>query len=188
MIDYGDFEMLDAARANSKLTDLSLTFETLTLDEFSSKRQSGESRYFFRSGHEGIKYFSNPWCLGSDREDYTYFVCTGSPRDEFFHGEDLDGNAISYTDTITPVLGIAELQVNPYDRSVIWLKYVSVAEGFHGLGIGRTLATQIATFMKSSGLKLSRSASNELAKERGFQKMMSDILNKEGVNWTQTES
>lgn len=162
-----------------------LVFETLSLDEFSAKRHRRDNRYFFRSGPEGIKYYMNPgW--SESKDDYTFFVCTGSPREETFHGEDINGNAVTYTDVITPVLGIAELQINPYDRSVVWLKYVSVAAGFHGNGIGRKLACDLAAHVKASGLKLSRSSSNDLAKEHGFQAMMHKVLDGAGVSWTQT--
>jgi hypothetical protein len=164
---------------------LDLVFETLSLADFSAKRHRRDSRYFFRSGQEGIKYYMNPGWSESP-EDYTFFVCTGTPREEAFHGEDINGNAVSYIETITPVLGIAELQINPYDRSIVWLKYVSVATGFHGNGIGRRLATDLAAHVKTSGLKLSRSSSNELAKERGFQAMMSKVLDEAGILWTQT--
>jgi GNAT superfamily N-acetyltransferase len=165
--------------------ELTLTFETLSLDDFSAKRSRRDNRYFFRSGPEGIKYYMNPgW--SESRDDYTFFVCTGSPREETFHGEDINGNAVTYTETITPVLGIAELQINPYDRSIVWLKYVSVAAGFHGNGIGRRLACDLAAFVKESGLQLSRSSSNDLAKERGFQAMMHKVLDGAGVPWTQT--
>lgn len=126
---------------------------------------------------------SNFW--RGDRNAFTYFLCLGDlspvPLYKTQAGNDSRKKIDKY-----PVLGIAELQVNPSNDQEVWLKYVSVHGKHQGKGIGRELGRMIAEHMQGTNLHLRRSYASDLAISGGYQNYMDRILDEHGVAWSQS--
>lgn len=66
------------------------------------------------------------------------------------------------------VIGMVELQINPYCRNTIGLKYISVAEGHKAQGIGSRLVDLMCKELSQKNLNLERSRASEEAQAIGF--------------------
>lgn len=47
------------------------------------------------------------------------------------------------------VVGISELQVNPYDEKFVWLKFIEVAPSYRHTGISKAIIQQVVSLMTS---------------------------------------
>jgi len=77
------------------------------------------------------------------------------------------------------IVGVGELEKNPYEEGVFWIKFVSVDPEYQGKGYGRKLTEEVFRFAKERGIKLEASSysrdgwaklkplQNKLAKETG---------------------
>lgn len=91
-----------------------------------------------------------------------------------------------YTAVKTPVQGLIELQVNPYNRSEVWLKYVEVHSDFRGKGLLAPLLEELVVEMKRTGLKLVRSSVSESA-PKWLKPKMDKLLDDAGIAWSQNK-
>ena len=48
------------------------------------------------------------------------------------------------------IVGISELQVNPYDERVVWLKFIEVATGYRNNGLSKLMINEIVGIMTSN--------------------------------------
>lgn len=162
------------------------TFKTLSNEEFLLIDTGREGAIHLEKGATALIYVPEPsnfW--GQHSNSYTYFVCLDElkavPSYKTASGRDSRHKTNKY-----PVLGIAELQVSPFNENEIWLKYVSVHGKHHGKGIGRELGRMIAEHMQGTGKHLVRSSASDLSMSGGFQAYMDKVLDEHGISWTQS--
>lgn len=84
----------------------------------------------------------------------------------------------------TPVQGLIQLQVNPYNREEMWLSFVEVHTDFRGKGLVNQLLQELIAEMKRNGLKLHRSSVSEHAPS-WLKPKIDALLDANGIKWTQ---
>ena len=78
------------------------------------------------------------------------------------------------------ITGIAELQINPYDETNLWIKHISVDPEFQNQGNSKTLLTEIFAFAKEKGLSLTVSTYSEQG-EKFLKQTIDQLSQTEGV-------
>jgi GNAT superfamily N-acetyltransferase len=145
--------------------NISVTSQTVSRDEMKNIVYCGEHRIadkrFFEMKKGGVfEYFPgelfNTSSLRGERELYYPIVKEGNK-----------------------IIGVGELEKNPYEEGVFWIKFLSVDPEYQGKGYGRKLTEEVFRFAKERGIKLEASSysrdgwaklkplQNKLAKETG---------------------
>ncbi len=135
-----------------------------------------------------VHYFMGlPYLIaGLKKEDFRYVVLLGDPAPFTLHGEDENGRAVSWEETLRPLLGMVELQVSCYNPNEVWLKYISVREEYQGKGYSSVPIQKIVQCTSSNfpGKCLARTETSEFAPDF-IQTKISEKLNAAGIWWSQ---
>jgi len=152
--------------------ELPVEVSTVTAEEFIdiiyNKNQILEDKRFFKSEDGGVfKYF--------DANDVLSGLKMGG--DKFY----------SFIKTENLVVGICELQKNPYvEKNSYWIKMVSIDEKYQNQGLASKLIAEVIRFAKENNMTLEASS----YKDEGYQKLK-HILNRQskemGVEFIDTE-
>ncbi len=59
------------------------------------------------------------------------------------------------------IVGMAGIEINPYNNTEMWGKFVSVSPDFRGMGIGGTLMRKVLQYCKDNGYAFSPSSYTE---------------------------
>lgn len=126
---------------------------------------------------DGLKYYA-PHSILSGKDTRVLFVASRAATDE----DDVKG-MVSRDRARIPV-GIAELQVSPYEDDLYWLMYVTVGKDHQGKGIARRLVELMAQHVAKDNKRLQRSTPSEEGKLK-LQACVDRILDENFVRWTQ---
>ncbi len=130
------------------------------------------------SPRKNIKYYRPRSSLIREPDKRTMFLAV-IPNDA--------ENAVADEEAhLMKAVGVLELQVNPYDDSVVWLKYISVDPLFQRRGIAARLLSDMVAHLQSDPRVLSRSRPSEEGKLK-VQAYISALLDKSRLAWTQSD-
>ena len=97
---------------------------------------------------------------------FRYFT----PRDTILNAEDKFYSLVKIDDKI---VGLSELEKNPNQENIFWIKFISIDPEYQGQGYASKLSEEIFRFAKKNGLTLEASIYNS----EGYKKIK-PILNR----------
>lgn len=80
------------------------------------------------------------------------------------------------------IIGICELEENPYDRKEIWMKSISTKKEFRNKGIATKLLERTVKYLKGKNKILIRSETSDDGQKYTKDKF-TEMLNKNKINW-----
>ncbi len=144
--------------------NLQLKIETMPLEDLMRIIYRGESvpqdsRFLPKKEGGVFHYFDLPEILGTNRKEYVYF------------------SVLKVGDII---VGIAEIEKDPYKENNFWIKQISVDPLYQGKGYASRLIEEIFNFAKTKEASLQSSIYSEEGKEK-LEKVIQGFSEKTGV-------
>jgi len=90
----------------------------------------------------------------------------GSDRIRYLHWGDARGEIHFVASINRRVVGIGAVRVNPFDDSVLWVKFVSVEAALQGNGIGKLISEAIFNYAQSERKRLHVASFSPMGKQR----------------------
>jgi len=167
-----------------------LKLETLNLAELDERLSYHVAGRRLRIQRKDIRYFRFPetWALRNQTADYRFVMLVQEDAECVDHWFDDEGTSHAQSERVDRVVGMAQLQVNPYDLNEIWLSFVEVCEDFRRKGLSKVLCNAVIELMRSpwgAGKRLKRSTPSEMGKAY-LKDSLSTMLDKANVPWSFT--